>query len=76
LRTAQKGQKLYTLSNNIKCGNSLIDDPEVAGEKAFNWQKEFPEIFRKKKKKGWHITTATHNSRYSQRMFDNHVKLG
>jgi len=27
-------------------------------------------------KKIWHITTATHNSRYSQRMFDNKVKLG
>lgn len=47
LRTAQKGRKLNTLSSNIKCGNSLIDDPEVAGEKAFNWQKEFPEIFAK-----------------------------
>jgi type I restriction-modification system DNA methylase subunit len=47
LRTAQKGRKLNTLSNNIKCGNSLIDDPEVAGEKAFNWQNEFPEIFAK-----------------------------
>ena len=30
----------------------------------------------KKNKKIWHITTATHNSRYSQRMFDNYVKLG
>ncbi|NLC91893.1 MAG: N-6 DNA methylase, partial [Treponema sp.] len=47
LRTAQKGRKLNTLSNNIKCGNSLIDDPEVAGEKAFNWEKEFPEVFVK-----------------------------
>lgn len=47
LRTAQKGRKLNKLNNNIKCGNSLIDDPEVAGEKAFNWQKEFPEIFAK-----------------------------
>jgi type I restriction-modification system DNA methylase subunit len=47
LRTAQKGRKLDTLSNNIKCGNSLIDDPEVAGGKAFNWQKEFPAIFAK-----------------------------
>jgi len=47
LRTAQKGRKLTTLNNNIKCGNSLIDDPNVAGEKAFNWQKEFPEIFAK-----------------------------
>jgi len=47
LRTAQKGRKLNTLSNNIKCGNSLIDDPEVAGDKAFNWQNEFPDIFAK-----------------------------
>jgi type I restriction-modification system DNA methylase subunit len=47
LRTARKGRKLSTLSNNIKCGNSLIDDPLVAGEKAFNWQSEFPEIFTK-----------------------------
>jgi len=46
LRTAQKGRKLNTLSNNIKCGNSLIDAPEVAGEKAFDWQNEFPEIFK------------------------------
>ena len=46
LRTAQKGRKLNTLSNNIKCGNSLIDDPEVAGDKAFVWQNEFPEIFK------------------------------
>jgi type I restriction-modification system DNA methylase subunit/REP element-mobilizing transposase RayT len=76
LRTAQKGRKLNTLSNNIKCGNSLIDDPKVSGEKAFNWQNEFPNIFQKKEKKTWHITTATHNSRYSQRMFDNYVKTG
>ena len=45
LRTAQKGRKLTSLNNNIKCGNSLIDDPEVAGEKAFNWENEFPEVF-------------------------------
>ncbi len=76
LRTAQKGRKLNTLSNNIKCGNSLIDDPNVAGDKAFNWQKEFPNIFKKKIKKAWHVTTSTHNSRYSQRMFDNYVKKG
>lgn len=47
LRTAAKGRKLNTLSDNIKCGNSLIDDPEVAGDKAFNWQEEFPEVFKK-----------------------------
>jgi type I restriction-modification system DNA methylase subunit len=47
LRTARKGRKLTTLNDNIKCGNSLIDDAEIAGEKAFNWQKEFPHIFEK-----------------------------
>ena len=45
LRTAQKGRKLSNLNNNIKCGNSLIDDPQVGGDKAFNWKKEFSEIF-------------------------------
>lgn len=45
LRTAQKGRKLNSLNKNIKCGNSLIDDPAVAGEKAFLWEKEFPEVF-------------------------------
>ena len=47
LRTAQKGRKLTTLSDNIKCGNSLIDDSEVAGDKAFDWIKEFPDVFAK-----------------------------
>ncbi len=47
LRTAQRGRKLTSLNNNIKCGNSLIDDPEIAGEKAFKWQNEFPQIFEK-----------------------------
>lgn len=45
LRTAQRGRKLTSLNNNIKCGNSLIDDPEIAKEKAFNWQNEFPNVF-------------------------------
>lgn len=47
LRTAQPYRKLNDLNNNIKCGNSLIDDPEIAGEKAFNWEKEFPQVFEK-----------------------------
>ncbi|MFL2570097.1 MAG: Eco57I restriction-modification methylase domain-containing protein [Flavobacteriales bacterium] len=46
LRTAQKGRRLSDLSNNIKCGNSLIDDPKIAGDKAFNWENEFPEVFK------------------------------
>lgn len=47
LHTAQKGRKLTSLSDNIKCGNSLIDDPKIAGDKAFNWKKEFPDVFSK-----------------------------
>ena len=35
------------MSRNIKCGNSLISDPEIAGDKAFNWQAEFPQVFEK-----------------------------
>ena len=47
LRTAQKGRKLSTLTGNIKCGNSLISDPAIAGDKAFDWPKEFPVVFAK-----------------------------
>ena len=47
LRTAEPNRKLSSLNNNIKCGNSLISDPEIAGEKAFNWQAEFPQVFAK-----------------------------
>lgn len=47
LRTAVPNRKLNDLSNNIKCGNSLIDDPEIAGDKAFNWEQEFPQVFAK-----------------------------
>lgn len=44
LKTANRNKELTTLDNNIKCGNSLIDDPAVAGDRAFDWHKEFPEI--------------------------------
>lgn len=47
LRTAKPHRKLNSLNNNIKCGNSLISDPEVAGDKAFDWHKEFPQVFAK-----------------------------
>ena len=47
LRTAKPHRKLNTLSENIKCGNSLISDPAIAGEKAFNWQEQFPQVFEK-----------------------------
>ncbi|WP_370408289.1 Eco57I restriction-modification methylase domain-containing protein [Tenacibaculum dicentrarchi] len=45
LRTAQPRRKLNNLNSNIKCGNSLIDSKTVAGDKAFNWENEFPQIF-------------------------------
>jgi type I restriction-modification system DNA methylase subunit/REP element-mobilizing transposase RayT len=68
LRTAQPNRKLNDLSGNIKCGNSLIDDPEVAGDKAFSWEKQFPQVFKEKQNKIYHITTAIHDSRTSARM--------
>jgi len=46
LHTAKKERKLSDLSGNIKCGNSLIDNKEIAGEKAFLWQNEFSEIMQ------------------------------
>lgn len=46
LRTAKKDRKLSDLNNNIKCGNSLIDNKEIAGEKAFDWKTEFSEIMK------------------------------
>ena len=47
LRTAKPHRKLNTLNQNIKCGNSLISDPAIAGDKAFNWQEQFPKVFEK-----------------------------
>lgn len=47
LRTAQPRRKLNDLSNNIKCGNSLIDSKTIAGDKAFHWENEFPQVFNR-----------------------------
>jgi hypothetical protein len=44
LKSAEKGKKLTTLDENIKCGNSLIDDQKVAGNKAFKWEENFSGI--------------------------------
>lgn len=46
LKTAQKDKKLMTLDDNIKCGNSLISDPVVAGKKAFDWKTKFSDIYK------------------------------
>jgi len=44
LKVAEKKEKLPLLQQNIKNGNSLIDDPNLAGDKAFKWNEEFAEI--------------------------------
>ena len=45
LKVCKKDTKMPALDKNIKCGNSLIDDPEYT-DKPFNWEEEFPEIFK------------------------------
>jgi len=44
LKTANKGKELTDLDGNIKCGNSLVDDPRVAGEAAFDWTVQFASV--------------------------------
>lgn len=46
LKAAQGKHKLPTLNHNIQCGNSLIDDPAIARERAFKWEEKFPEVFK------------------------------
>lgn len=46
LKTAKKDKELTALDENIKCGNSLIDDPSIAGDRAFAWKKEYSEIMQ------------------------------
>lgn len=45
LRTAQPNRKLNDLSNNIKCGNSLVKGDGI--ENGFDWEQEFPKVFEK-----------------------------
>ena len=44
-KTAQKNIALNKLEANIKCGDSLIDNPELSKDKAFNWEINFPDTF-------------------------------
>ena len=41
----KQGFKLPNLDKNIKCGNSLIDDENIVGNKAFNWKTNFYDEF-------------------------------
>ncbi|MBJ6146381.1 N-6 DNA methylase [Hymenobacter sp. BT559] len=45
LQTANPGRPLTSLDHSIRVGNSLIADPAVAGDLAFDWQAAFPEVF-------------------------------
>jgi hypothetical protein len=56
IKTANLQDELTTLDNNIKCGNSLIDDESIETSfyydsegnkisKAFNWHNQFPAVF-------------------------------
>lgn len=44
LKTAKSTEPLQNLDSNIKCGNSLIKDSKIAGDRAFDWGLEFKEI--------------------------------
>src|SRR3989338_1116864 len=46
LKTAEKKHRLPTLQENIKVGNSLIDDSAVAGDRAFKWEDEFKDVMK------------------------------
>lgn len=44
LKTANRNEKLSYLDDNVRAGNSLIKDQDVAGELAFDWKIAFPNI--------------------------------
>ena len=45
LQISGRKQRLPILQNNIKVGNSLIDDPSLS-DRAFKWEEHFPEIMK------------------------------
>jgi len=48
LKAIETKQKLPTLRQNIKVGNSLIDDSGIAHEKAFKWKEQFTNLITEK----------------------------
>jgi Eco57I restriction-modification methylase len=44
LKTANRQEKLTYLDDNIRQGNSVVDDPAVAGHLAFNWSAQFHSV--------------------------------
>ncbi len=45
LQISEKKQRLPLLQNNIKVGNSLIDDPSIS-DRAFKWEEQFPDVMK------------------------------
>lgn len=46
LKIAEKGQRLPLLQQNIQNGNSLIDNENIAKDKAFSWKNKFEKIIK------------------------------
>jgi len=46
LKIAEKGHRLPLLEESIRRGNSIIDDKDVVGNKAFRWEDEFDNIMK------------------------------
>jgi hypothetical protein len=44
LKSGMRNQERAALDSTIKCGNSLVEDPAVAGRHAFRWLEQFPGI--------------------------------
>lgn len=73
LKTASQNYKLQNLDENIKCGNSLIDDENIVGNKAFKWEQGFPEIFTNMLAKGERLENGgihSVNNRFGNNGFD------
>ena len=47
MKIAEAGERLPVLQKNIKCGNSIIDDPAASDQNPFNWKSAFPEIINR-----------------------------
>jgi Eco57I restriction-modification methylase len=45
IKTAVKGKELTSLDHTLRVGNSIVADPTI-DPRAFDWQAQFPEVFR------------------------------
>lgn len=76
LKISEKKQRLPILQNNIKAGNSLIEDSTVSG-KPFRWNEEFSEIMKSEGfdliigNPPWVFTRGEHFSESEKEFFDN-----